>query len=334
MDDLQRMVDDMEQLYFASTADGQAESSRQQRAIQEAAANVFRKNWNGVILEQQRLGDALLARVAKVEQGTKSLRDDVFNATATPALQAVRFVLDDRPIILIDTPGFDDEKLSDVEILSNVPQWMVGEGMMGNTNQSLDALILVHPVTRNSPSSMEARRTRLLKTLLGKDAYKRVTIITTMWDSLETSYASRMRSQFDFKTIMKQNKQDKWTDFCKDGASIEKHDNAADSARKILCQIIKRQGDTTNSSLFLLGAAFWQRLKEDLEEDMDHLHEEMIHHREERPRSVGTKKWDQWIADKEELDKQSKRCESQLKKVKALLVSPSLLSQNLLHKMT
>lgn len=91
MDDLQRMVDDMEQLYFASpadaqaanflpgtpTADGDVGATASNVAMQEAAANMFRKNWNGVILEQQRLGNALLARVAKIEQETKSLRDGV-----------------------------------------------------------------------------------------------------------------------------------------------------------------------------------------------------------------------------------------------------------------
>ncbi|KAH6628897.1 hypothetical protein F5144DRAFT_655576 [Chaetomium tenue] len=101
MDDLQRMVDGMEQLYFASssTAEGQAVNFLPEAptAAGEAAANMFRKNWNGVILEQQRLGNALLARVAKIEEQTKSLRDDVFNATAvseaTKSTQLNRYVL-------------------------------------------------------------------------------------------------------------------------------------------------------------------------------------------------------------------------------------------------
>lgn len=240
---------------------------------------------------------------------------------------AVRFVLDDRPIILIDTPGFDDDKLSDVEILRNVSQWMIREGMVGTTKQSLDALFLVHPVTRSSPSDMEVRRTRLLETLLGKDAYKRVTIITTMWDSLEASYASRMTSQFNLKTIMNQKKKGRWTDFCQDGASIEKHDNTQDSTHKIIRQIIKRQGNTTNPSLFFLGAKFWEQLMADLEDDIDHVHAEIILHRKERPICSDTEKWKQWLAEKKELDKKAKGCESQLEKVEKLLVSPSLLSQ-------
>ncbi|KAH6628898.1 P-loop containing nucleoside triphosphate hydrolase protein [Chaetomium tenue] len=232
--------------------------------------------------------------------------------------QAVCFQLGSRPITLIDTPGFDDDTVSDVEILGNVSRWMFGEGMMGPMhNQSLDALILVHPVTRGFSSGMEKRRTRLLETLLGKNTYKRVTIVTTMWDSLETSHASRMASQFSLKAIKKRDKTGRWTDLCKDGARLERHGNTKDSTHRIIHQTIKRQGDTAKPNLFSFGAKFWKQLLDDLENDIDDFQQEIIDHRVER--RIHSEKWKEWVAEKEEVEKQAKVFESQLRKTKALL---------------
>lgn len=78
MDDLRQTVDDMERLYLDSTIDGQFASfcppGSQDR---DAAAKVFRENWESVLSHQQRLGNALLLRVAKKMEETKSLRDGV-----------------------------------------------------------------------------------------------------------------------------------------------------------------------------------------------------------------------------------------------------------------
>ncbi|KAK3363171.1 hypothetical protein B0T25DRAFT_491624 [Lasiosphaeria hispida] len=82
MDDLRQTVDDMERLYLASTADGQfATFLPPESKARDAATKVFKQNWESVILQQQRLGNALLVRIAKKMEETKSLRDSFFNAT-------------------------------------------------------------------------------------------------------------------------------------------------------------------------------------------------------------------------------------------------------------
>jgi hypothetical protein len=87
IDDLCRMVEDMERLYLVSAANGQfpgflpvgaSESANSESAVNlDAAANAFRQNWESVIRQQKQLGNALLARIAKKEEETKSLRDGV-----------------------------------------------------------------------------------------------------------------------------------------------------------------------------------------------------------------------------------------------------------------
>ncbi len=78
MDDLGHTVDDMKRLYLASSLnDGFATFLPPASDAREATAEVFRQNWESVIQQQRQLGDALLVRVAKKVEETKSLRDGV-----------------------------------------------------------------------------------------------------------------------------------------------------------------------------------------------------------------------------------------------------------------
>ena len=78
MNDLSQTVDDMKRLYLAASPDDKFASFLPQESdARDTAAGVFRKNWESVIQEQQQLGEALLVRVAKKVEETKSLRDGV-----------------------------------------------------------------------------------------------------------------------------------------------------------------------------------------------------------------------------------------------------------------
>lgn len=79
MDDLRRVVDDMERLYLSPSIGeefptfippGSADA-------QDEAIAVFKQNWESVISQQQRLGTALLTRVARMQDDVRGLRDDV-----------------------------------------------------------------------------------------------------------------------------------------------------------------------------------------------------------------------------------------------------------------
>ncbi|KAK3359516.1 hypothetical protein B0T25DRAFT_447397 [Lasiosphaeria hispida] len=99
MDDLCQTVKDIERLYLPRTADQiatffPAESDGDTR---DAAIEVFKQNWETVILHQQRVGTALLYRIAMKQEECKSLRDGLFNATsvneATKSTQLNHYIL-------------------------------------------------------------------------------------------------------------------------------------------------------------------------------------------------------------------------------------------------
>ncbi len=79
MDDLRRTVDDIERLYLSSKITSEFANflPSEPPKAREEAIETFKKNWESVILRQQRIGTALLSRIAKKQEETKSLRDGV-----------------------------------------------------------------------------------------------------------------------------------------------------------------------------------------------------------------------------------------------------------------
>ena len=264
--------------------------------------------------------------------------DDLDPCTQDPL--AVPFMLDGYQIVLIDTPGFDDDKRGDVEILHDVSKWMISEGMLSK-NQPVDALILLHPVTRDMDgiTGEERRRTRLLEKLLGDDSYKRVTIATTMWGSLDPIYAAELER--DLTKSHRLGEGGVWHDFCKRGASVERHDNSRDSAHGIIRRIIDRSNaaekppgmqrskDTANRNVISLGPSFFKQLVHDLEEDIEALRKDILLHREDEPElPVGQAadpaeqlRWKVWEKDKMELEERVARREAHLRKLRTAVVS-------------
>ncbi|KAK3363169.1 P-loop containing nucleoside triphosphate hydrolase protein [Lasiosphaeria hispida] len=258
--------------------------------------------------------------------------DDLDPCTQDP--EAVSFELDGHPIVLIDTPGFDDSMRNDVEILRDVAKWMDDQGML--KNQTIDGLILLHPVTRNYVSSKEKRRTQLLEKIMGEGAYKRIAIATTMWGSLDSDYAAMLESDLT-KKGNRLGENGLWGDFRVHGASVKRHDNTRDSAHNIIRKIIsrskeaeketQRQRDKAKRNTIFLGPLFWQQLVDDLEEDIADLRSDLLYHRNEEPevhfsRSVDLKvqqNWREWEAEKQVLEKRIDRFEMQRKKLQTVV---------------
>ncbi len=259
---------------------------------------------------------------------------------------AIHFNLDGHRIVLIDTPGFDDDQRNDIEILSDVANWLSHQSLLSK-NQPLDGLILLHPVTRDGVSGMERRRTQLLETILGKDAYKRVTIATTMWSSVKPDRATRLEAEY-FGSLDKRrgrlSEMGIWHNFRREGARVVKHENHPKSAHDIIRNIIERSKEEgklpetllqkeMDSNLGLMGSSLGKQLVEHLEEDIRDLEADLLEHcRNEKPVSRGSRwslgpvkesprKWLEWELERQALERRIQRRQMQLKKLQSLMVS-------------
>ncbi|KAK0627350.1 P-loop containing nucleoside triphosphate hydrolase protein [Immersiella caudata] len=144
--------------------------------------------------------------------------------------QPVEFRIGNRTVVLIDTPGFDDDKRDDVRILEDIATWMARKGYL--EERKLDGLIFLHPVTHTRAGRSELNRTQLLEKILGPDAYNRVFIATTMWGYIanEDLVQERLNSRFARGGV--------WHELISNGAQYVKHDNTQRSAHEIIRRIM------------------------------------------------------------------------------------------------
>ncbi|KAK3900829.1 P-loop containing nucleoside triphosphate hydrolase protein [Staphylotrichum tortipilum] len=136
---------------------------------------------------------------------------------------------DGRRVTLIDTPGFDDSERSDADILGLVAAYMAQTYKQGVL---LNGILFLQPINQPRLQGSEVRRTRLFKKLLGENAYRRVIIATTMWSKVSESEAIERQRQ-------RAARHDIWGDMVSRGATVERHDDTAASAARIVQKLVQ-----------------------------------------------------------------------------------------------
>jgi len=244
----------------------------------------------------------------------------------------VEFELDDRTIHLIDTPGFDDDKRSDVRILEDIAIWMAKKGYM--KEQMLDGLIFLHPVTLTRAGRSELSRTQLLEKILGQDAYSRVFITTTMWDYIvdENRVKERLDSRFAEGGV--------WHELKSKGAVHIQHHNTPESAHAIIRTIIDVADKTKKPEIMLenelkkeqgrlIQTSAGKSLESQIVEKIKELQGEIYRHSSVRPPtsyrndkvSEHRTAWKRWHTHQRELEGKLARQEQELKKLQNIVVS-------------
>jgi hypothetical protein len=240
--------------------------------------------------------------------------------------QSISFKLDGHNIVLIDTPGFDDDGRNDLEIFEGIGRWIDKSGFKG---QPLDGVIILHPITSNNDVGYaENKRTKLIEGILGGGAYRRVVIASTMWDGY---YEGAFGDGFTKRT------QQLWASFIRGGAHITKHDGTQVSAHNIIQHIIGKRREGTGTLLQLelannkrfaettAGREFKKRYEEEIEE----MEDKLLKHRKKRPLESWRKSknceeywsWWEWESEYHDLERALELRQMQLKKMHGLFVS-------------
>jgi hypothetical protein len=251
----------------------------------------------------------------------------------------VKFEVDGHSIVLVDTPGFDDDERSDVQILEIIAKWL-SLYSSGKRRLLLDGLILLHPITANRVGGTERKRTRLLQTILGENAYKRVIIGTTMWDDLKNDdgrFTQRMQGRLEEGEV--------WSEMHSKGATILRHHNNKESAHGIVRQIIQKsevedggvelqlqkelidvRGKVSKTTV---GREVKRHIKDKLQVLNDNLREldsskpqAQVGDTELEPQEIR-----EWEENRKEVVQKIKDGENELRKLRKLVVSASLLLQ-------
>lgn len=261
--------------------------------------------------------------------------DGIDPCTQEPA--AVQFELDGRPVVLIDTPGFDDTTRNDVQILEDIAKWLPKQDFFSK-KQPIDGMILLYPITSDFDSTLEKRRTRILQKILGKNAYKRVVIATTMWGSLidETEVERDISMRW-------QQEGGVWDEFRQGGAHLTKHSNTKQSADRILRIIIKASDDAERARILIqeelarknvwfADTALAAEIRTLLDQDIEHISQLLLKNRNRCPpesfhtseRIEEWEQWYRWYSEKHELNKNLEMLHKQRKSLDSVFVSTYL----------
>ncbi|KAH7133894.1 P-loop containing nucleoside triphosphate hydrolase protein [Dactylonectria macrodidyma] len=94
--------------------------------------------------------------------------------------------------ILIDTPGFDDTNRPDSEITERILTWLSNSYASG---QLLNGVIYLHRITDSRMGGTALRNNRMVRQLVGKDAFKNVTLATTFWEKVSETVGARREQE-------------------------------------------------------------------------------------------------------------------------------------------
>ncbi|KAK4450488.1 GTPase IMAP family member 4 [Podospora aff. communis PSN243] len=266
---------------------------------------------------------------ASVASGDKTLKvgHSIYPCTQDPKAIPCKMP-DGRKVVLIDTPGFDDDNRSDVQILEDIAKWMAAQGYL--KRHQLDGIILLHPITVHRVGGNERARTKLLQKILGENAYKRIVIATTMWEQLN--------SEVDMQERLDGREKDLWHELVTRGAKISKHANNRESAYNIIQEIIERsekygklepllQVELAKNPM-LVETTAGRTVKEQLLLDIKKTRELVRDHEHKKPRRATKrdqvirparwKEWKEWVDEKRTLEERIDMKEVQLKRLNSL----------------
>ncbi|KAH6634689.1 P-loop containing nucleoside triphosphate hydrolase protein [Chaetomium sp. MPI-SDFR-AT-0129] len=152
--------------------------------------------------------------------GVDSVTEEAVSVTCT---------IDGQSVTLIDTPGFDDRKRTEVDILKLVAKHLMNTYLEGT---KLNGIIFLQPINQPRVGAAEAGRTRLFKKLLGEQAFRRVVIGGTMWTD---------RADAEKKMEQRAQHKDIWEDMVKGGAKTIVYDNTPEGAAEIIRILMKNK---------------------------------------------------------------------------------------------
>ncbi|KAL1648301.1 hypothetical protein SLS61_006992 [Didymella pomorum] len=144
--------------------------------------------------------------------------------------QVVRVGIGRREVALVDTPGFDDTKRSDAEILEQIVEFLCAQYELGIP---LKGIIYMHRITDNKMSGSAQRYFEMFMRLCGERNLENVVLLTTMW--------SELRDQGKGLERERELRRDFWSTMEKRGSTIRQFDGSRPMAEAFVCRLMRKQ---------------------------------------------------------------------------------------------
>ncbi len=136
---------------------------------------------------------------------------------------------------LVDTPGFDDTNLSDVQVLQNIAHWLSTSFKSG---VRLNGIIFMHRISDPRLAGSAKRNLLMFKKLCGEKVYQSVVLATTMWGKVTPEEGDRREKELI-------NEPTYWGSMYKLGSKVFRYHNTRESALDLVSYIISLHRSVT-----------------------------------------------------------------------------------------
>ncbi|KAF8853213.1 hypothetical protein BDZ45DRAFT_598912 [Acephala macrosclerotiorum] len=131
-------------------------------------------------------------------------------------------------VTLVDTPGFDDSKRSDTEILTLIADWLESSY---NTDALLSGIIYLHRISDIRMSGSSIKNLRMFRKLCGTENMSKVSLVTTMWDKVTLEEGALRERQLDGPGGF-------WSTMVSSGSLVKRHDGSRESAEALVLDML------------------------------------------------------------------------------------------------
>ncbi|PSN75146.1 hypothetical protein BS50DRAFT_480247, partial [Corynespora cassiicola Philippines] len=138
---------------------------------------------------------------------------------------------------LVDTPGFDDDKSDDSDILKEIAFWL-SIAYSQDPPLLLSGVVYLHPINNVRMKGSDQNNLKMFKALCGKSSLSCVVLATTMWSKTEDIVGNDRQSKLS---------DSHWKSMVEQGSLVTRHDDTQDSALKIIDHIIAQKSRITLS---------------------------------------------------------------------------------------
>ncbi|KAI0892436.1 P-loop containing nucleoside triphosphate hydrolase protein [Annulohypoxylon nitens] len=140
---------------------------------------------------------------------------------------------DGRRVFLMDTPGFDDTYRSNAEVLRDIVFVLAQVYRHG---LSVAGVIYMHRITDNRVSGSSVKNLEILRKLCGLDAFSRVILTSSMWDSIEQD-AALLQKAFSHEEQLR-NTENFWGALIRGGSNVMRWTGDKESALGAISHLV------------------------------------------------------------------------------------------------
>ncbi|KAJ3541511.1 hypothetical protein NMY22_g3858 [Coprinellus aureogranulatus] len=144
------------------------------------------------------------------------------------------FLLDERLVTLIDTPGFDDTQISDTEILKMIAEYLASSYKDGT---ELTGIVYIHRISDFRMGGTSVRNFSIFRKLCGDSTLKNVVILTNMWSEVSKEAGGARELQLANENLFFRSTLEK-------GAKMLRHDGSLASAQTVVRYLLGNKPST------------------------------------------------------------------------------------------